>query len=297
MIANGKRAAGGRNKHTHLLSTIKSLPSKIKTVHVVAAIGVFSIFLGYISIAPPSELPNWPLFRLNAKVWQSFEHWGQHVKPYHIRLMTTALQHVESRALYILTYLEVPDILHDADGGSLSCLEIKKRVDNKSGRDEINLPFLCRILHAASHFDLLSENSDRTYSLTALSEYLVSSHPKSLKNFVNLYSGDEALIISTALSRSIYTGVSGFKEVYRTELLEHLPNDVMFQKVYDAGMVDGSRLHAPAIIADYPLFGTCKHICDVGGGVGSFLYEVLQYYSHGIMGTNFDLPNVIKDAE
>ena len=300
MIANGKvgRRAGETGKRkpkTDFVAVLKSLPSKIRTIHVVVALGLFSVLLGYVSVAPPTDLPNWPLYMVNSKVWQSFEHWGQHVKPYHIRIMTTALQHIESRALFILTYLEVPDVLHEA-GKPLSCEELKTVVDKRSGYEPINLPFFCRVLHAAAHFDILSEAGEGKYYLTPLSEYLVSSHPRSLKNFVNLFSGDEALVISTALSRSIFSGSSGFKETYRMELLEHMKLDPQFQQIYGAGMADGSRLHAPALIADYPPFRSCKHICDMGGGVGSFLYSVLEYYSFDIKGTNLDLPDVIADA-
>ena len=279
-----------------LISIVKSVPSKIKAIHIVVVIGICTVFLGYISVAPPTDLPNWPLYRLNSKVWQSFEQWGKHVKPYHVRIMTTALQHLESRALYVLAYLDIPDILHKADK-PLSCEEIKSIVDEESGYDPVNLPFLCRMLHASAHFDLLTSDAQDRYSLTPLSEYLLSTHPRSLKHFVQLYSGDEALVISTSLSRSIFSGVSGFKETYRTELLEHLKDDPYFQQVYDAGQKDSSQLHAPAIIADYPPFSSCKHICDIGGGVGSFLYSVLQYYAQGIKGTNFDLPDVIENAK
>ncbi len=300
MIANGgtnsKSGALGKTTPPDALALLKSLPSRIRTLHVVVVLGFVAVLLGYISVAPPSELPSWPLYRLNAKTWQSFEKWGQHVKPYHIRIMTTALQHVESRALYVLTYLDVPDILHDA-GKPLSCEELKAAVDEKSGYEPINLPFFCRLLHAAAHFDLLVEAEEDKYFLSPLSEYLVSSHPKSLKDFVKLYSGDEAMVISTSLSHSIFSGNSGFKETYRVELLEHLKNDPVFQDVYGAGMADSSRLHAPAIIADYPPFSSCKHICDIGGGVGSFLYAILEYYSFGVKGTNFDLPDVIEGAK
>ena len=109
--------------------------------------------------------------------------------------------------------------------------------------------------------------------------------------------GDESLIISTALSRSIYSGKSGFKEVYRKELLEHLKTDSLLQDLHDAGMADTSRLHAPAIIADYPYFGTCNHVCDIGGGLGSFLYAVLKYYDFKMKATNFDLPDVIENSK
>ena len=240
MIANGgaktagsgTRAPSGGNPTSQkpLIETLKSLPSRVRLVHVVVAIGVTSVFLGYLSVAPPTDLPNWPLYRLNSRVWQSFEHWGQHVKPHHLRIITMALQHIESRALYILSYFEIPDIIHRA-GEPMSCHEIKSKVDKLFGYEPINLPFLCRVLHAAAHFDLLREAGEHKYSLTPLSEYLVTSHPKSLKEFVKLYSGDEALIVSTALSRSMFSGLSGFKETYREELADYLPKDEQLREV------------------------------------------------------------------
>ena len=57
------------------------------------------------------------------------------------------------------------------------------------GYDPLDTSYLCRILHAAAHFDLLSETSDDKYSLTSISPYLTASHSKSLKGFVKLYSG------------------------------------------------------------------------------------------------------------
>ena len=47
--------------------------------------------------------------------------------------MTTALQHLESRALYVLTYLEVPDFIEKANK-PLSCEEIKTMVDEELGK-------------------------------------------------------------------------------------------------------------------------------------------------------------------
>lgn len=109
--------------------------------------------------------------------------------------------------------------------------------------------------------------------------------------------GDEALVVSTALSRSIFSGNSGFLEIYRTELSQQLKVDPQLQQIHDAGLADYARLHAPAIIADYPSFGSCSHICDIGGGIGSFLNSVLQYYSYNMKGTNFDLPDVIENSK
>ncbi|XP_019862342.1 PREDICTED: uncharacterized protein LOC109590946 [Amphimedon queenslandica] len=78
--------------------------------------------------------------------------------------MTTALQHIESRALYMITTLNIPDTIEKADR-PLSCEEIKTIIDEEMGYDPLDTSYLCHILHAA-HFDLLSETSDDKYSLT-----------------------------------------------------------------------------------------------------------------------------------
>lgn len=46
--------------------------------------------------------------------------------------MTTALQHIESRALYIMTHLNIPDYI-DRAGKPLTCEEIKTVVDEELG--------------------------------------------------------------------------------------------------------------------------------------------------------------------
>lgn len=134
MIANGKKAdtREGYEPKKSLPEQMKELLKAIKGLHVFIVGVLLSIVLSYLSVAPPTDLPNWPLYTLNAKTWQFFEHWGQHVKPYHIRVMTTALQHVESRALYIISFFDVPDIIEKA-GKPMSCGEIKKVVDENSG--------------------------------------------------------------------------------------------------------------------------------------------------------------------
>jgi len=296
MIANEKNAAAKKPiSIASVLTTIKKLASKITTLHLAVLFVIASIFLAYICVAPPTDLPNWPLYRINTRIWQSLERFGKHVKPYHLRVLTSASQHFESRVLFLITYMDVPDHLHKA-GKPLSCEELKPLID-EANVEIVNLPYLCRVLHAASHFDFLVEAEEHKYELSELGKYLVKSHPKSLNGYVQMIAGDEAFIIATALSRSIFTGNSGFKETYREELLDHLKSDPPFQEIFDRGMADNARLVAPAIIADYPSFGSCKHICDIGGGVGSFLYSVLEYYTYGIKGTVFDLTDVIDGAK
>ena len=60
---------------TDYVELAKLTISKINVYHVMIGIGIFAVFLGYISVAPPTDLPNWPLYTLNAKTWQSFERW------------------------------------------------------------------------------------------------------------------------------------------------------------------------------------------------------------------------------
>ena len=59
----------------NLQHSLQAIRQKIKVIHVVAVVGVLSVFLGYLSVAPPTDLPNWPLYSLNARTWQFFERW------------------------------------------------------------------------------------------------------------------------------------------------------------------------------------------------------------------------------
>ena len=59
----------------NLQHSLQAFRQKIKVVHVVAVVGVLSVFVGYLSVAPPTDLPNWPLYSLNARTWQFFERW------------------------------------------------------------------------------------------------------------------------------------------------------------------------------------------------------------------------------
>lgn len=268
---------------------------KGKGLILIAGVVLLSVGLAYVCIAPPTDLPNWPLYTANAMVWQTVERMSRAVKPYHVRVLEMASAYLESRTMYLLAYLGVPDILHEQQA-PMGCEELKPLIDYKNVGEAVNLPFFCRLLHAAAHFDLLQEEGKGKYSLTELGKYLVSSHPKSLKNYVKMAAGDEAIVIAASLTHSIFTGASGFKETYRVELLEQLEKDPVFRDVFDRGQADSSRLVAPALIADYPLFGSCKHICDLGGGVGSFLFQVLQHYEFGMKGTIFELPKVAENA-
>ena len=268
---------------------------KLKTLLLSLSVVLLSVGLAYMCVAPPTELPNWPLYRANSKVWQTLEKWSKTAKPHHLRLVEMATQFLESRTLYLVTYLGVPDIL-ESTSEPLGCEDLKPRLEEYTVGEPIDLPFFCRLLHAAAHFDILEEVGEKRYRLTEMSRYLVSTHPKSLKHYIQMMAGDEAFVIATSLTRSVFTGNSGFKETYRVEMLEQFKKDPVFQEIFDRGQGDASRLYAPALIADYPLFASCKHICDIGGGVGSFLYQLLDHYNFVMTGVLFDLPDVTHHA-
>ena len=62
-------------ENLNIADIVQTVYQKIKAIHVIAVIGSLAILLGYLSVAPPSDLPNWPLYSLNARTWQFFERW------------------------------------------------------------------------------------------------------------------------------------------------------------------------------------------------------------------------------
>src|SRR5207237_1293063 len=60
---------------------------------------------------------------------------------------------------------------------------------------------------------------------------------------------------------------------------------------FDAAMASGSRLQAQLLLRRYDFAGL-RSVCDVGGGTGTVLAEVLRRHAN-LQGTLFDLPAVI----
>jgi len=76
---------------------------------------------------------------------------------------------------------------------------------------------------------------------------------------------------------------------------EYHGTDPRFNKVFNKGMSDHSKIATKKILETYKGFEGLASLVDVGGGTGAVLSTIVSKYP-SIKGINFDLPHVIADA-
>jgi hypothetical protein len=157
--------------------------------------------------------------------------------------------------------------------------------------DENQLYRIMRFLSAKGLFD---ELNDQIFSLNEESNYLLSSTSGNLKNFIDLH----ALYFYQAATK-IFESMSAKSTPFEIKfgkpawkLFEERPD---VGQIYNVAMQEVSEYYGKLAIKKYD-FSLYKTIVDVGGGLGSFLVNILRSNASA-NGINFDLPSLQDDAE
>ena len=154
-----------------------------------------------------------------------------------------------------------------------------------------------RLLRTLASLWLLSEHGDQCFSLTDAGRLLASAHPQSLRDVVLLREGPEHTAVWKHLPDIVRDGTqNGFVREFGRSAFEHASHDPTYGAAFDAGMSSHSRLQSAWTIEalrDCDLT-SITHLCDVGGGQGHLLCQVLIQYPH-LMGTVLERSAVIEN--
>ena len=184
--------------------------------------------------------------------------------------------------IYVAVKLEIAEFLRD---GSRSLGELAEA----TGADK---QALGRLLTALSTIGICTLAGDR-YALSEMGACLDGAAAQSLKNWA-VFEGQILAKSWAGLLESIMTGKTAAQLLGFDNSFELRARDPEFVGIFNAAMVEGTRLVAPEILRAYN-FGQFGHLMDVGGGSGEFLGTLAGQYPH-IQGTIFDLPRCAKSA-
>ncbi len=154
-----------------------------------------------------------------------------------------------------------------------------------------------RLLRALASLDLLSESTDRTFSLTEGGELLRSDHPQTLRGVTLLEEGPEHYALWTHLPAMIRDGKqNAFVREFGRMAFDHAVRDPGYAEVFDGAMSSYSTTQANWVLEALQLYDFSKmtHLCDVGGGQGYLLCRFLDKHPH-LRGTVLERPEVISD--
>ena len=190
-----------------------------------------------------------------------------------------------SRAIAVVAELGVADQLKD---GPKSVQELAQAV----GADANSL---YRLLRALAGVGVFSEEPDKRFRLSPLSELLRSDHVESLRGFAAMMANAVNFETWADLPYSIRTGKPTFPHKFNMPWFTWLEENPDEGKVFHDAMTSLSAGAVTAVVNAYDFSGI-KKLVDIGGGHGLLLASVLSRYPE-MRGILYDDPKVVAGSK
>ncbi len=187
-----------------------------------------------------------------------------------------------SKPIHVAAELGIADLLRDKP----------MSVEKLAQRTETHAPTLYRLLRALSAVGIFAEIDDQVFDLTPLAQCLCS---EAMRPLALMFLSDWHDKAWSNLTYSVRTGKPGFDHAFGKGAFEWMEENPEARSILDQGQGLKAIGFAEAVIEAYD-FSDFSSICDVGGGQGSFLIQLLANYPH-IKGIVADMPGAVVAAE
>jgi len=157
---------------------------------------------------------------------------------------------------------------------------------------DTHAPTLFRILRALSSVGVFIETEERVFGLSPLSHCLISDEIRPIARMFSSEWHDKAW---NGLNQTVKTGESSFEHAFGKPAFEWFEENPAERSILDKGQGSKAIGFAKAVMEAFD-FSNFKSICDIGGGQGTFLLQLLAVYPHTI-GYVADLPGAVVSAE
>jgi hypothetical protein len=194
-----------------------------------------------------------------------------------------------SQILYAGVKLGIFDALAH---GPKNAVSVANELDADAG-------MLYRLMRALGSLELLHEDDTGTFSLTALGEMLTKNHPYTLRGMTLWEEGPLTYAAWKHLPDLIKEGKQeGFVREFGSPIFEYLAQHPSHGAVFNEAMSSYSSADNAWLLEalEHYDFSGISHLCDIGGGHGYTLCNLLAKYA-SLHGTVLDLPNVVENTD
>jgi O-methyltransferase domain len=189
-----------------------------------------------------------------------------------------------TQLLHAAARLRVADLLAD---GPLEAADLARA----TGADPDVLRRVLRALAAGGVFAL---REDGRFENNRLSGALRSDARASMRAFLEYVGSAPNVAAWGDIDRTIATGKNAFERVHGMTVWEWFARHREEGRTFAEAMAGITEIDAPAVAAGYP-FGGLERLCDVAGGRGTLLAEILRRHPR-LRGVLVEAPEVIAEA-
>jgi hypothetical protein len=154
-----------------------------------------------------------------------------------------------------------------------------------------------RLLRALSSIGLLREDRQLNFSITSMGELLCRNNPQTLRGVALLEEGPEHYAIWKHLTAMVKDGKQdGFVREFGQRIFDYAANHPSYAEVFNQAMSSYSASQTRWVLEalDGYDFSEIQHICDIGGGHGHLICNLLLRHPH-LRGTVLEMEKVIQD--
>jgi hypothetical protein len=206
------------------------------------------------------------------------------VVPPHLALFERGMGVAQSHLLRAAARLGVADRL----------LQGPRAADDLARDCGVNPDALFRALRALAALGVFALRSDGRFANNRLSLAMRSGAHGTLADFLEYLGSRSNAEAWGDLERTLADGKNAFERVHGTSIWAWLAGHPDEERTFAASMVHLTEIDAPAIAAGYP-FGELQCVCDVAGGRGTLLAEVLRRHAK-VRGVLLDAAHVVAQA-
>jgi SAM-dependent methyltransferase len=192
---------------------------------------------------------------------------------------------IEAKALAVAVELRVPDALH---AGPRTANDLARELD-------VDPDALDRLLGFLAACGLLGRRRDGRYENNAVSDVLRADHPESVRDWPRFMGAKWQWEIWNQLPHSVATGADGTRAAHGVPYFEYVNEaNPRAGETFNRALAQLGTIMAPLIAGGYD-FSSVRRVCDVGGGTGTLLAEILPRHP-SMRGVLFELESLHDDA-
>lgn len=158
----------------------------------------------------------------------------------------------------------------------------------------LNADVLHRSLRALANMGIFEMSADGTFANNRMSLPLRSGQLSRVREWLLYFSSGSNIASWSDFAETLQTGQSAFKRIHGASVWDWFETHADEREIFAECMMGLTAADAPVIARLYP-FGEVQRLCDVGGGRGLLLSEILLRHPQ-LRGVLQDSPGVLDSA-